>query len=227
MRSLEQPPELVYVGDPMCSWCWGFAPVLEELHERFSIPVRVIVGGLRPGPGAEPVDERMARFLGHHWDQVEARTGQPFNHEILERRGWMYDTELPAVAVVAMRSLLPQETLRFFARIQRAFYAEGLDVTDPASYMALLSSFDVDAERFADLLASEEMKAEAWQDFSEARQLGVSGFPTLLLEDTEGRVLVSAGYAPVEALVPALESWLFRHYGESASGLVCPVGEVS
>lgn len=23
--------EFVYVGDPMCSWCWGFAPALEKL----------------------------------------------------------------------------------------------------------------------------------------------------------------------------------------------------
>ena len=21
----------LYLGDPMCSWCWGFAPVLERL----------------------------------------------------------------------------------------------------------------------------------------------------------------------------------------------------
>ena len=25
------PARLLYVMDPMCSWCWGFAPVAEAL----------------------------------------------------------------------------------------------------------------------------------------------------------------------------------------------------
>ncbi len=42
--------QLIYVGDPMCSWCWGFAPVkrrIEELcHGRAE--VSLVVGGLEP-----------------------------------------------------------------------------------------------------------------------------------------------------------------------------------
>ncbi|MFQ5523922.1 MAG: DsbA family protein, partial [Acidimicrobiia bacterium] len=39
--------KLIYVGDPMCSWCWGFAPEIEDLADEY--PVEVVVGGLRPG----------------------------------------------------------------------------------------------------------------------------------------------------------------------------------
>ncbi len=28
-------PHLVYVADPMCSWCWGFSPVIDAIRERF------------------------------------------------------------------------------------------------------------------------------------------------------------------------------------------------
>ena len=31
---------LYYVADPMCSWCWGFQPVLEKVKE--AVPERVI-----------------------------------------------------------------------------------------------------------------------------------------------------------------------------------------
>jgi putative protein-disulfide isomerase len=57
--------EFVYVGDPMCSWCWGFAPALELLVARYSLPVRVIVGGLRTGPAAPVLDGTMRAFLAH------------------------------------------------------------------------------------------------------------------------------------------------------------------
>ena len=43
----------IYFADPMCSWCWGFAPVIEQtLRRRYgeAIPVRLVLGGLRPGP---------------------------------------------------------------------------------------------------------------------------------------------------------------------------------
>ena len=41
---------LLYVMDPMCSWCWGFAPVVETLAaqaNRAGIELQVVVGGLR------------------------------------------------------------------------------------------------------------------------------------------------------------------------------------
>ena len=60
--------EFLYVGDVMCSWCWGFAPTLTKLTENFQLPIRVVNGGLRPGPSAELLDNRMASFLGHHWE---------------------------------------------------------------------------------------------------------------------------------------------------------------
>ena len=39
---------LVYIADPMCSWCWGFAPVIDELVREFAgqLSLRVVAGGL-------------------------------------------------------------------------------------------------------------------------------------------------------------------------------------
>ena len=137
--------EFIYVGDVMCSWCWGFAPTLTKLTKNFQLPIRVLNGRLRPGPSAELLDDRMAGFLGHHWEQVAEASGQPFDASFLERRdGWQYDTELPAIAVTTMRTHDPSSTLPFFNDLQRAFYARGIDVTDTVEYRALLEGFNVD-----------------------------------------------------------------------------------
>ena len=38
---------LIYVMDPMCSWCWGFAPVaaalIAQAHEA-GVPTHLVVG---------------------------------------------------------------------------------------------------------------------------------------------------------------------------------------
>ena len=37
---------LVYFADPMCSWCWGFEPVISGLVDHFGerLPVTLIIG---------------------------------------------------------------------------------------------------------------------------------------------------------------------------------------
>ncbi len=224
---MAQDLEFIYVGDPMCSWCWGFAPVLERMTEVYDIPIRVVVGGLRPGSDGQELDDRFALTLAHHWEQVEHASSQPFDRAFLERRdGWVYDTETPAIAVAAMRELSPDDTLRFHTRLQRAFYAEGVDITDRSAYPPLLDDFDIDAGKFADLLASDEMRTRAWQDFAEARSYGATGFPTLLVRDGEEYGIVTRGYLPADRLLPALSDWLLTKYTDTGEALFCEPGTV-
>ena len=214
--------EIVYVADPMCSWCWGFAPTIEQVETAYDIPLRVVVGGLRPGNRAEPLDA-IRGLLQHHWGQVAAASGQPFDLAGLDREGWTYDTMTADTAVVTMRQMAPDETLRFFARVQRAFYAERIDVTDPAVYPVLLDGFPVDGTDFVEALVSTEMRAATEKDFEEAAWLGITAFPTLLLHDGTSTVPLSLGYAPFERVAQRLNGLLERNHPEVAEGLVCDI----
>ena len=42
---------LLYFADPMCSWCYGFSPVISALADEFQdrLSLRVVMGGLRAG----------------------------------------------------------------------------------------------------------------------------------------------------------------------------------
>jgi putative protein-disulfide isomerase len=214
--------ELVYVADPMCSWCWGFAPTIEKIDASYGIPIRVVVGGLRPGARAERL-EMIRGYLEHHWNQVAVASGQPFDLGGLDRQDWLYDTMTADTAVVTMRTMAPDETLGFFTRLQRAFYAERVDVTDPDVYAGLLEGFPVDVDAFVTSLGSAEMKAAAEGDFQEAQWLGVTGFPTLLLRDGASTVPLSLGYAPFESVAERLNGLIERNHPEAAVGLVCDI----
>lgn len=170
---------LIYVGDPMCSWCWGFAPEIESLSDEH--PVEVVVGGLRPGPAAQELEDRLASFLSSHWVEIAEKTGQPFDTAFLDRRdGWVYDTEPAAIAVTVMRELSESDTLGYFTTVQRGFYAEGRNVTDFDVLADLSESFDVDRDDFRDRLETQEAKKAAWDDFSRSRSWGIGGFPALI-----------------------------------------------
>lgn len=192
--------KLVYVGDPMCSWCWGFAPEIEELAADH--PVEVVVGGLRPGPMAQELDDALAGFLERHWVEVGNRTGQPFDTAFLERRdGWLYDTEPPAIAVTRLRQARPSQTLGYFTNLQSAFYADGRDITDRSVLADLATQHGVDREEFAASLHGDEARQLAWEDFARARNWGITGFPTLVGELGDGRLaLLARGWARAEVI---------------------------
>lgn len=197
--------ELIYVGDPMCSWCWGIAPELELLTEAHpELPLRIVVGGLRPGPNAQTVGPELAGYLAHHWEEVERRSGQPFDRTLLDRHGWLYDTEPSCRAVVVMRELAPHETFRFFKRLQRAFYAEGLSVWDPEIYGELLDGFDVDRDAFLEVFGSQDSVKATWRDFSLARSWGINGFPTIVLRQGSTGQVIARGYTTASDMETAI-----------------------
>lgn len=198
---------LIYVGDPMCSWCWGFAPEIEALSEEF--PLSVIVGGLRPGPMAQKLDEGMAGFLRHHWVEIAERTGQPFDTSFLDAppEDWVYDTEPAAMAIVQLREMRPDQTLDYFTDIQEAFYARSEDVTDFDVLSRIAASRGVDVSEFRGLVDSEQARKMAWDDFSKARNWGISGFPTLVGDLADGRLaLLARGYAPADTIRERISS---------------------
>ena len=204
--------EFIYVGDTMCSWCWGFAPTMDALLAHYSIPMRLVNGGLRPGPNAQVLEEGLRSYLKHHWEQVAEASGQPFDDAVLATDGWVYDTEYPARAVVTMRSLAPDQEFLFFKRLQRAFYADGVDVTASAEYPALVADFAVDADDFMAALADDSSRMAAWEDFEQARVLQATGFPTLLLRTGTDIATVTRGYMAIDAIEPHLTPYLADRY---------------
>lgn len=199
---------LLYVGDPMCSWCWGFSPELVSLASRFGLGVEVVVGGLRPGPAAQPLNDRLRGFLANEWERIADATGQPFDRSTLDRAGWVYDTEVADRAVVAARTLDPSLAFPMFERVQRAFYAEAVDVTDPAVHPRLGAEVGLEPDALADLLASPENRSRTWEDFGQARRLGATGFPSLFLRRRREAVVLTRGYRPADRLAPRLSELL-------------------
>jgi putative protein-disulfide isomerase len=84
---------LIYFADPMCSWCWGFAPVIAAIGDAFgdTLPIRLVMGGLRPGT-TEITGEPAKAELRGHWIHVTEASGQTFGPSGLDGKGFVYDT---------------------------------------------------------------------------------------------------------------------------------------
>ncbi|SDF58928.1 MULTISPECIES: DsbA family protein [unclassified Duganella] len=195
--------KLLYVGDPMCSWCYGFGKEMTALMAMHpGLELQIIVGGLRAG-GTEVLDQAGKQFRLTHWARVEAASGLPFNREaLMARENFVYDTEPVCRAVVAARRLAPQaDLLAVFRALQHAFYADGLDTTDGRVLSAVVAAqLGIDVETVLRTWQDGVTIAQASADFAHARALGVRSFPALLLERDDGVVEISGGYAQAAQL---------------------------
>jgi putative protein-disulfide isomerase len=201
--------EMIYVADPMCSWCDGFAPVIFALAERFEarLPLRLMMGGLRAG-NTELMRAADKDYVRQGWTQVGAATGQPFDLSFFERESFNYDTEPACRAVVTVRRLQPTLALAFMAHIQQAFYAENRDPTSAAEIALIAEQAGLARQAFAATFAAPATRNETFGDFLTAQELGIRGFPTLIAgSPAKAYALVTNGYRPLEDLLEPLERW--------------------
>ncbi|MCI3944585.1 DsbA family protein [Pseudomonas syringae] len=202
---------LIYVMDPMCSWCWGFAPVADALvkqAQEAGVPLHLVMGGLRSERTA--LEPAKRRYILEHWQAVEEATGQAFNHEDALPEGFVYDTTPACLAVAAARHLDPERAWVLVGLIQQAFYTEGRDVTRPSVLAELAGQAGLARQAFADEFDSPERQAATAADFAWAQDLGIAGFPTLLAERNGQLALLTNGYQPLSSLSPLLGRWLER-----------------
>lgn len=199
--------EIIYVGDPMCSWCWGISPALNRLEqaaEANGIPYRIVLGGLRPG-GGEPWNEEMKKFLAHHWEEVTKRSGQPFGDKLFQRDTFNYDTEPSCRAVVTARTMDPAVESRFFELVQFRFYVLNEDPKEVSFYEPICEETGLDFIRFSSLFASQEMKDATMQDFRLNRGWGVTGYPTVVFRKGDQLIAIARGYAEFDQMWRAVE----------------------
>ena len=202
------PVELLYVANPMCSWCWGFAPVVRHVEAAYRdrVTLTVALGAL--GDSARTMRERDKAFVRRHWEHVRDLTGQPFDFAFFERHGFDYDSEPACRAVAAVRTAAPDRAMAYLHRIQEAFYARGRDVREPGELAGEASSLGIDPAGVEAALASPDLAVAVREEFRQTAALGVTGYPTLLGLAAGRAEVVSLGCRPLADVVAGLDRML-------------------
>lgn len=198
--------KLIYVGDPMCSWCWGITNHLEKLKTDYKdqFDFQLVLGGLRPG-GGEEWNEHFREMIKGHWHHVEDASGQPFDYTFFDRESFNYDTEPAARSVRVVRDIAPNKEWEFYKSLQRSFYAENKDLNDLNLLEVLCKQLEVDYEGFESVFLSVEYKKLVKEDFIFAQQLGVRGFPAVVMKKGEEYIAITLGYSDYDTMKSRME----------------------
>ena len=197
---------LLYVVDPMCSWCWGFTGIRAQVSKEFpELEWQLVMGGLAPD-SEEPMEEETRAYVQDAWRAVAQRTGAEFNHdfwtECAPRR-----SSYPAcrAVIVAGESGKSEEML---AAIQCAYYQEARNPSDTETLTALAEDIGLDPAEFEPALHSPETQTKLEGDFALRGAIGAYSFPSVGLLDGDEARLLTTGWCEASSLVSALHASL-------------------
>jgi putative protein-disulfide isomerase len=204
-------PLLWYFADPMCSWCWGFTPVIERIKKDYNdkLTIALVMGGLRPGM-TDPITSSLRDELFHHWRDVSQMSGASFAMQGALPNGFIYDTEPAARAVITVGSLNPAATFLYFKAVQSAFYTQNIDVTQTDNLGYLAKQFGVNQKLFVNKFNSDDARQTTQAHFAQTRAYGVRGFPALTAENAKHREVLADGYRSFDEVKKAIDAWIVR-----------------
>ena len=164
-----------------------------------------MMGGLRAGGGDE-WNTDFKNFLKHHWEEVAQRSGQPFGYTLFKKDSFNYDTEPACRAIVTVQNIAPEKALTFYELVQHTFYVKNKDPKEVSFYEAICKSLSIEFDQFSQKFSSPEMIAATQKDFIQSRNLGVSGFPSVIYRKKDQMQFIARGYSTFEQMKTSLES---------------------
>lgn len=208
-KNIMQKPKLIYVFDTYCSWCYGFDPVLIDIHQKYTeeLDFEVISGGMIPED--TPVQKMAERFPDPEasYERVAQTTGQRVSEQFIEmlrdpqKYDYTFNSVYPARALGTLKHFAPGRAVDQAKALQDLVFGQALDLTKTDSYKPIAEQFGVQWEAFVHRFESDTSLEEARYDFHLARQLKVTSYPAVLIQTGDQYFyLVARGFTPFEDL---------------------------
>lgn len=196
-----KPVKILYFTDPICSSCWGIEPQLRRLKLEYGadVDIEYRMGGLLPdwsynsGGISKPAD------VAHHWDEVSAHYQMPIDGDV-----WLEDplhsSYPPSIAFKAAQLQDEQQALVLLRVMREMVFLEKKNIAKWEHIEAAAIRVGLDIEQLKQDYNGRAQKL--FQDDLElAAELGVHGFPTMVMTNSNKQRELVYGARPYAALV--------------------------
>lgn len=196
--------KLYYVYDPMCSWCWGYKPVWQQICQILEgkIEIQYVVGGLAPDSD-QPMPKEMQQQIAAYWHKIEDYLGTQFNHDFWSKNVPKRSTYPACRAALAARKQGAEKQM--VTAIQTAYYLEARNPSESDVLIDLADSIGLEIERFVSDFGSVTLNDEFMRELDFARSIGGNSFPSLFVETPEGLVELQVDYQSAQNTIGQIE----------------------
>ena len=199
--------KLIYVHDPMCSWCWGYKPTWQKLESALAniLPIEYRIGGLAADCD-QPMSADMQLQLQAIWQKISSQLGTEFNFGFWQECQPRRSTYPSCRAALIARGFNKEPQM--IAAIQQAYYLQAQNPSDEAVLIKLSEQIGLDASLFAQHLHSNELKRRFDDELNYVRSLPIQGFPSLVLIHNNRAYPIAINYTDWQHTLSEIQSYL-------------------
>lgn len=208
------PVRITHFSDVLCVWAYVGQKRIEELAEQFGDAVEIETRFCSVFPDAwAKIEDRWRTRGGFDGFGTHLKTvGEQFPHVPLHDRLWQ-DTRprtsgaphlyLKAVELIEDDGLAWADRLSTKAAwaVREAFFRDARDVSDWTVLDKIMAETGIDPDQLAEKIRSSEAVTQLAADYHLAGTLGVTGSPTLVLNNGRQTLFGNVGYKLIEANV--------------------------
>lgn len=176
-------PQIFYIHDPMCSWCYAFSQSWAALQQDLPHDMEIVylVGGLAPDT-TEPMPPATQKMVQQAWQRIEKTVpGVHFNWGFWSRNTPIRSTYPACRAVLAAKKQRAEAEPEMIRAIQIAYYQQAKNPSLPETLQVCAHEIGLDAETFSDDLKSPAIESELQRQMQLARSMDVYSYPSLRL----------------------------------------------
>ena len=203
---MSTPTTLFYVHDPMCSWCYAFRPLWQEILPTLpaEISVKYVLGGLATDTD-QAMPESLQQQLIATWKRIEQVVpGTQFNFDfwrLNQPRRATYPA-CRAVLTAKMQNIALEKPM--IIAIQNAYYQQAKNPSDESVLTGLAIDLGIDGDEFQQKLNSNEIQSALTEEIAFARSIGGDSFPSLILQTVDGLRDIALSYTDKDLILKQL-----------------------
>ncbi len=194
----DRKTRIIYVFDPLCGWCFGFAPVITDMvdkHEQH-FHFEIISGGMITGNREGPI-RSMSDYILNAIPRLEATTGvsigQPYV-DLVRDGSYHASSVMPSKALVVFKHLSNNYHFRFAHDIQKAMFVQGKSLNQMATYLEILKQYPINPDEFIACMNDDAFHQRTLDEFRQAASMGATAYPTLIVKEQNNLNVLSRGY---------------------------------
>jgi putative protein-disulfide isomerase len=204
--------ELYYVTDPICSHCWALEPVLRKFVDQYGryFNMHTLMGGLlEKWDGFADVSNGISgpADVAGHWREVGEHSRMPIDGTV-----W-YDNPIESSFIPSRVYKVIQEknsdlANAFLRRAREELFAFNKNIAQDEVLIHIVNQVGLDGEAIIHESKLPEANNSLHEDFQLVRDLGVRGFPTIVMVNEEQKGVRIVGARTLEDYTNALQQLL-------------------
>lgn len=204
--------DLYYVTDPICSHCWALEPVLRKFEAQYGqyFNMHTLMGGLLENWDGfadtangitSPAD------VAGHWREVGDHSRMPIDGTLWHDNP-IESSFIPSRVFKVIQKQNPALANTFLRRSREALFAFNKNIAQDDILIDLVNKVGLNGDEIVKQSKLPEADTSLQEDFKLVRQLGVRGFPTIVMLNEEKKGVKIVGARALEQYTEALQQML-------------------